>query len=49
MDERIRFGFYQSCGIMGVLDMCLCLSCGDVGGVGGMDQCLEGWSCVMSV
>ena len=35
MDERIGFGLYQSCGDMGVFDMCLCFGCGGVGGVGG--------------
>ena len=32
-------------GTRGVLDVCLCLSCGGVGGewVGDMDQGLEGW------
>ena len=35
MDERIGFGLYQSCVDRGLLDMCLCFSCGGVGGVGG--------------
>ena len=49
MDERI--GFYQSCGNRGVLDVFLCLGCGDVGGewVGRLDQGLEMWGGVMSV
>ena len=37
MDERIGFGLYQSCGNRGtggVLNVCLCLGCGDVGDVG---------------
>ena len=38
----------------GVLDVYLCLGCGDVGGVGGewvggLDQGLVGWTGVMSV
>ena len=54
MDERIGFGFYQSCGTVRVLDMCLCFGCGGVGGVcgewvGGMDQGRERWGGVMSV
>ena len=28
VDERIRFGIYQSCGNRGVLDVCLCLDFG---------------------
>ena len=28
MDEKNRFGFYQSCVKMGVLDVCLGLGCG---------------------
>ena len=45
MDDTIGFGLFQSCGNMGVLDVCLCFSCGGVGGewVGCMDQGLEGW------
>ena len=35
VDERIGFGIYQSCGNRGVLDVCLCLGCDGVGGVGG--------------
>ena len=34
MDERIGYGHYQSCGNRGVLDVCLCLGCGGLGGVG---------------
>ena len=51
MDERIGFGLYQSCGDMGVLDMCLCFGCGGVGGewVGGLDQGQKRWGGVMSV
>ena len=54
MDERIGFGLYQSCGIGGVLDVCLCFSCAGVGGVGGqwvggLDQGRELWGGVMSV
>ena len=41
----------------GVLDVCMWLGCGDVGGIGGvggewvegLDQCLQGWGGVMSV
>ena len=29
------FGFYQSVGTRGVLDVCLCLGCSGVSGVGG--------------
>ena len=34
-----------------MLDVCLCLGCGGVGGerVGGLDQGLEGWRGVMYV
>ena len=52
MDERIRFGLYQSCGDRGVLDVCLCFGCGGVDGVewvGGVDQGRERWGGVMSV
>ena len=34
MDERIGFGIYQSCRTVGVLNVCLCLGSGGVGGVG---------------
>ena len=48
VDERIGFGLHQSCGDMGVLDMCLCSGCGGVCGVGGewvggLGQCRERW------
>ena len=33
--ERIGFGPYQSCRNRGVLDVCQCLGCSGVGGVGG--------------
>ena len=54
MNERIGFWLYQSCGNRGVLDVCLCLGSGGVGGVGGewvwsLDQVLEGWGDGMSV
>ena len=54
MDERIRFGLYQSCGEGGVLDMCLCFGYDSVGGVcvqwvGCLDQGREWWGGVMSV
>ena len=51
MDERIGFCLTNHVGIGGVLDVCLCLGCGGVGGelVGGLDQGLEGWSGGMSV
>ena len=48
MDERIRFGHEQSCGNrVSVGEVCLCLGCGGLGGVGGewvggLDQGLEG-------
>ena len=35
MNERIGAVFYQSCGNMGMLNVCLCLCCGGVGGVWG--------------
>ena len=48
MDEKIGFGLCQSCGNRGVLEVCLYLGCGGVGGVGGewvggLDQGLDGW------
>ena len=51
MDENIGSGLYQSYGKRGVLDVCLCLGCGGVGGewVGGFDQSLEACGGVMSV
>ena len=57
MDERIGFGLYQSCGDMGMLDMCLCFGYGGVGGVGGvggewvggLDKGRERWGGVMYV
>ena len=47
----LGLGFTNPVGIGRVLDVCLCLGCGGVGGewVGGMDQGLEGWCGVMSV
>ena len=47
-------GLTNPVGTGGVLDMCLCLDCVCVGGVGGewvggFDQGLEGWGGVMSV
>ena len=44
----LYLGFTNPVGIGGVLDVCLCLDCGGVGGVGGewlggLDQGLEGW------
>ena len=54
MDEWMRgfgLGFTSPVGTGGVLDVCLCFGCGDVGGdgVGGLDQGLERWGGVMSV
>ena len=51
MDERIGFGFPQSCGNRQGVDMCLCFGCGGVGEewVGGLDQGRERWDGVMSV
>ena len=50
----LGLGFTNPVGTWGVLDVCLCLGCGGVGGVGrewvgGLDQGLEGWGGVMSV
>ena len=44
-------GFIDPVGTGGMLCVCLCVGCGGVGGewVGGLDQGLEGWGCVMSV
>ena len=36
-------GFTNPVGTGGVLDMCLCLGCGGVEWVWGLDQGLEGW------
>ena len=46
----LGLGFSNPVGIGGVLEVCLCLFCGGVGGecVGGLDQGLEGW-CGLSV
>ena len=46
--------FTNPVGTGGVLDVCLCLGCGGVGGVcgewvGGLEEGLEEWSGVMSV
>ena len=46
--------FTNPVGTEGVLDLCLCLGCGGVGGVcgkrvWGLDHGLEGWRGVMSV
>ena len=57
MDKRIEFGFYTSCRNRGMLDVCLWLGCGDVGGVGGdcvgwgriLGPGLEWWGGVMPV
>ena len=35
MNKRIAFGLHQSFGTKGVLDVCLCLDCDGVSGVGG--------------
>ena len=47
----LGLGFTNPVGTGGVLDVCLCLGCGGVGGewLGGLDQGLEGWACVMYV
>ena len=43
-------GFTNPVGTGGVLDVCLFLGCGGLGGIGrGWDQGLEGWGLVMSV
>ena len=46
----LGLGLTNPVGTWGVLDLCLCLGCDDVGGVGGLDQGLEGWCyvCVSS-
>ena len=46
--RELGLGFTNPVGTGGVLDVCLCLGCGGVGGVGGewvrgLDQGLEGW------
>ena len=50
----LGLGFNNPVGTEGVLDVCLCFGCDGVGGVcgewvGGLDQGMEGWGCVMSV
>ena len=35
VDDRIGCVFYQLCGNRGMLDICLCVGCGGVGGVSG--------------
>ena len=47
----LGLGFINSVGTRGVLDVCLCIGCGGVGGewVGGLDQGLKWWGGVMSV
>ena len=47
----LGLGFTNPVGTRGVLDVCLCFSCGGVGGewVGGLDQGVEGCGVVMSV
>ena len=50
----LGFGFSNPVGTSGVLDICLCLVCCGVGGVGGewvgcLEQGLEEWGGVMSV
>ena len=50
----LSLGFTNPVGTGGVLDVCLCLGCGGVCGVGGkwvwgLDEGLEGWGGVMSV
>ena len=52
--RELGLGFTNFVGTGGVLDMCLCFSCGGVGGiggewVGGLDQGRERWGGVMSV
>ena len=45
----LGLGFTNPVGTWGVLDVCL--GCGGVGGgewVGGLDECLEGWSVCVS-
>ena len=50
----LGLGFTNPVGTGGVLDVCLCFGCGDVGGVsgewiGGLYHGLEGWGGVMYV
>ena len=47
----LGLGFTTPVGTWGMLDVCLCLGCGGVGGewLGGLDQDLEWWGFVMSV
>ena len=50
----LGLGFTNLVRTEGVLDGCLCLGCGGMDGVagewlGGLDQCLEGWRCVICV
>ena len=49
--RELGLGFTNPVGTGGVLDMCLCFSCGGVGGewVGSLDQGRERWGGVMSV
>ena len=44
-------GFTNLVGTGGVLDVCLCIGCGGVGGelVGGLFHFLEGWGSIMSM
>ena len=51
-DEWMRglgLGFTNPVGTGEVLDVCLCFGCGGVGGVGVLDQVLEGWGGLMSL
>ena len=45
----LGLGFINPVATGGVLDACQSFNCGGVGGVGGLDQGLEGWGGVMSV
>ena len=49
VDERIGFGFYQSCRNKGSVGRVSVLGCGGVGGewVCDLDQGLEGWCDIM--
>ena len=56
MNERgLGFGFTNSVGAWGVLDVCMCFGCGDVGGegfgpgYGGVVLCLCIWQVQVSV